>query len=339
MPDILGKERVYIVAELSGNHHQDLDIARRTIRAMKDAGADAVKLQTYKPNSLSLDVNSEYFKPKDEGLWAGMRPYEIYQEAAMPYEWQPKLKHYAEDLDLDCFSSPFDREAVDFMEELDMPAYKIASLEVNDLPLIRCAASKGKPVIISTGAATLGDIEAAVEACHSVGNEDIALLKCTSEYPAPVERANLTMIPQMRNTFRVPVGLSDHTLGSVVPIAATALGARIIEKHFTLDRSLGGPDAAFSMEPDEFELMVRGVRDAEAAFGEIDYSLSERDALRRRSLFAVKDVKKGGVFTRDNVRSIRPGDGLAPRHVEEVLGKQATRDIKRGTPMQWAHVK
>lgn len=329
---------VYIIAEMSANHLNEFDRARRIIEKAKEAGADAVKLQTYKPESLSLDVDNQYFKPKEEGLWKGLRPYELYQQAAMPYEWQPKLRSFAEDLGLDCFSSPFDREAIDFMEEMDMPAYKIASLEINDIPLIRHAASKGKPMIMSTGAANLGDIERAVEVCRSVGNNEIALLKCTSEYPASIARANLKMIPHMRDTFGVITGLSDHTLGTTVPIAATALGACIIEKHFTLDRSLGGPDAAFSLEPDEFGKMVEGVREAEAAMGEVDYSLSGKDAMRRRSLFVVQDVKEGERFTQENVRSIRPGHGLPPRHLEDVLGRRATQDIGRGVPLTWKYV-
>jgi len=336
-----GKDRkgVYVIAEMSANHLNDFDIALQIVEAAADAGADALKLQTYTPESLSIDVENEYFKPREDGLWEGMRPYELYEEACTPYEWQPKLKEHAENRGLDCFSSPFDRDAVDFMEEMDMPAYKIASLEINDLPLIRYAASKGKPMIMSTGAANLGDIERAVNACREEGNDDITLLKCTSEYPAPIEKANLRTIPHMQETFNVKVGLSDHTLGTTVPVAATALGAQVIEKHLTLDRSLGGPDADFSLEPDEFETMVDSVRAARKAVGGIDYSLSEKDAKRRRSLFVVEDVQEGGRFSEDNVRSIRPGHGLAPKHLERVLGGTAAEDLSKGTPLSWASVR
>ena len=327
--------KVYIIAEMSANHLNDSDRALRIVQAAKEAGADAIKLQTYRAKSLSLDLENEYFKSKEDGLWQGVHPYELYQQASTPYEWQPKLKAYAEELGLDCFSSPFDREAVDFMEEMDMPAYKIASLEINDIPLITYAASKGKPVIMSTGAANLEDIERAVAACRSVGNNQIALLKCTSDYPAPIEKANLNTIPHMRDTFGVTVGLSDHTLGSTVPVAATALGARIIEKHLTLDRTDGGPDGAFSMEPDEFADMVSRVRDTETALGIVDYTLEEKDANRRRSLFVVKDIQEGEPFTDENVRSIRPGYGLAPKHLPTVLGGTAAHNLERGTPLSW----
>ena len=330
---------VYIIAEMSANHLNGFDRALRIVEAAKEAGADAVKLQTYRAESLSLDVENEYFKPKEDGLWEGVHPYKLYQQASMPYEWQPRLKEYAEQLGLDCFSSPFDREAVDFMEEMDMPAYKIASLEINDIPLITYAASKGKPVIMSTGAANLEDIERAVAACRSVGNNQIALLKCTSDYPAPIEKANLNTIPHMRDTFGVTVGLSDHTLGSTVPVAATALGARIIEKHLTLDRTDGGPDGAFSMEPDEFAEMISRVRDTEKALGTIDYTLEEKDLNRRRSLFVVKDIHEGDRFTDENVRSIRPGHGLAPKHLPTVLGSTAARNLERGTPLSWGDVR
>lgn len=326
---------VYVIAEMSGNHLNDLGNAVQIVEAASQAGADAIKLQTYTPESLSLDVKNEYFEPKQKGIWEGLRPYELYEKASTPYEWQPKLKKRAEELGIDCFSSPFDHEAVDFMEEMDMPAYKIASLEINDIPLIKHAASMGKPMIMSTGAANLGDIERAVDACRGEGNDDITLLKCTSEYPAPIEKANLRTIPHMQETFDVEVGLSDHTLGTAVPVAATALGAQVIEKHLTLDRSLGGPDADFSLEPDEFEAMVDSVRAASKAVGEVDYSLSEKDAKRRRSLFVVQDIQAGERFTEDNVRSIRPGHGLSPKHLDIVLGSTATKDLSKGTPLSW----
>jgi pseudaminic acid synthase len=329
---------VYVIAEMSGNHLNKFDNAVQIVEAASQAGADAIKLQTYTPESLSLDVTNEYFEPKQDGIWEGLRPYELYEKASTPYEWQPKLKKRAEELGIDCFSSPFDHEAVDFMEEMDMPAYKIASLEINDLPLIRHAASKGNPMIMSTGAANLGDIERAVNACREEGNDNITLLKCTSEYPAPIEKANLRTIPHMHKTFDVRVGLSDHTLGTAVPVAATALGAQVIEKHLTLDRSLGGPDADFSLEPDEFEAMVDSVRMVSKAVGDVEYSLSEKDAKRRRSIFVVEDIQAGERLTEDNVRSIRPGHGLSPKHLDTVLGSTATEDLSKGTPLSWTVV-
>jgi pseudaminic acid synthase len=330
---------VYVIAEMSGNHLNDFDNAVQIVEAASQAGADAIKLQTYTPESLSLDVKNQYFEPKQDGIWEGLRPYQLYEEASTPYEWQPKLKERAEELGLDCFSSPFDREAIDFMEEMGMPIYKIASLEINDLPLIRYAASKGKPMIMSTGAANLGDIERAINACREEENDNITLLKCTSEYPAPIEKANLRTISHMRDTFDVKVGLSDHTLGTTVPVVATALGAQVIEKHLTLDRSLGGPDADFSLEPDEFATMVESVREASKAVGDVNYSLSEKDAKRRRSLFVVEDVREGERFTKDNVRSIRPGHGLAPKHLDTVLGSTAAENVSRGTPLDWTYVR
>jgi pseudaminic acid synthase len=329
------KKKVYIVAEMSANHLNDFDRAVQVIEVASEAGADAVKLQTYTADSLSLDITNEYLKPKSEGEWEGWHPYELFKKASTPYEWQPRLKEKCDELGLDCFSSPFDREAVDFMQEMEMPIYKIASLEINDLPLIRYAASKGKPMIMSTGAANLGDIERAVNACRDEGNDAIALLKCTSEYPAPVEKANLQTIPHLQETFGVISGLSDHTLGTTVPVAATALGAQVIEKHLTLDRSLGGPDAAFSLEPEEFEAMVESVRMASKAVGDVDYSLSEKDAKRRRSLFVVEDIQAGERLTEDNVRSIRPGHGLSPKYLDTVLGSIATRYLSKGTPLSW----
>lgn len=324
-----------IIAELSANHNNDFDLACRTIAAMKASGADAVKLQTYTPDSLSIDVENEYFGPRASGLWQGWRPYDLYRRAALPYEWQPKLKQIAENLGLICFSSPFDFDAVDFLENIDVPAYKIASLEINDIPLIKYAASKRKPIILSTGAADIDDIGRAVEACRSVGNNEIALLKCTSEYPAPISKANLATIPHLRDTFGVSVGLSDHTLGISVAIAATALGSCIIEKHFTLDRSTGGPDSAFSLEPEEFARMVTSVRDAESSVGKVDYSLSPENAQRRRSLFATADIAAGDAFTQNNVRSVRPGFGLAPVHFDYVLNRVAAVSISRGSPISW----
>lgn len=328
------QHRTYIIAELSANHNNDFDLAVRTIEAMASSGADAVKVQTYTPDSLTLEVDNEYFGPLKQGLWKGRTPYELFQEASMPYDWQPKLKKITESLGLDFFSSPFDLKGVDFLEqEVKVERYKIASLEITDIPMISYTASKGKPMIISTGVAELSDIEAAVKACRKVGNEDITLLKCTSEYPAPFDMANLRTIPNLKNTFGVKVGVSDHTMGSTVPIVAVALGAEVIEKHFILDRSLGGPDSAFSMEPSEFKEMVRQVREAEAALGKVSYEVSEKSKLRRRSLFVTEDIKAGEPFSERNIRSIRPGYGLHPKHYQEILGTQAKRDYKRGEPL------
>jgi len=335
--NILKSNKVFIIAELSANHNQNFDLAVKTIKAMKEAGADAVKLQTYTPNTITIDCDNEYFQIK-EGLWRGKTLYQLYQEAYTPWEWQPKLKKIAEDLGLICFSSAFDKTSVDFLEKMNVPAYKVASFEITDIPLIEYIASKGKPVIISTGIATLSDIEEAVNACKRMGNDQIALLKCTSAYPAPIEDANLLTIPNMKETFGTIVGLSDHTLGSSVAIASVALGAKLVEKHFILDRNLGGPDSAFSMEPEEFKQMVKSIREVEKALGKVTYDLTEKQKKSRelsRSLFVVKDIKKGEVFTEDNVRSIRPGYGLHPKYYYEVLGKRVKYNIPKGTPLSF----
>ena len=331
-------ESTFIIAELSANHLQNFDLAVDTVKAIKESGADAVKLQTYTPDIITIDSDNEYFQISQGTLWDGKTLYQLYQEAYTPWEWQPKLKKIAEELGLICFSSPFDRTSVDFLEEMNVPAYKVASFEITDIPLIEYIASKGKPVIISTGIATLADIEEAVNACRRMGNDQIALLKCTSAYPAPLEEVNLRTIPNMADTFNTIVGLSDHTLSISAPIASVALGARIIEKHFILDRKLGGPDAAFSIEPDEFRSMVEAVRDVERALGTVNYDLTEKTKKSRefsRSLFIVKDIKAGDSFTEDNVRSIRPGFGLHPRYLEQIIGKKAKKDIKMGTPLDW----
>lgn len=333
------QNKTYIIAELSANHNNDYNLAVKTIEAMAKAGADAVKVQTYTADSLTLDIDNEYFGPRKEGLWKGRRPYELFQEASMPYEWQPKLKKVANALGMEFFSSPFDKEGVDFLEkEVGVPRYKIASLEITDIPLIEYTASKGKPMIISTGVAELNDIELAVQTCRSVGNNDITLLKCTSEYPAPFELANMRTIPNLRETFGVKVGVSDHTMGSTVPIVAIAMGAEVVEKHFILDISLGGPDSAFSMEPAEFAAMVKGVREAEAALGHVSYEVSEKSKLRRRSLFVVKDIKAGELITAQNVRSIRPGFGMHPKELHAVLGKRFNRAVTAGTRLEWSDI-
>lgn len=327
------RNKVFIIAELSANHNNDYDLAVKTIEAMAEAGADAVKFQTYKPDSLTLNVDNEYFGPRPTGLWKGMTLYEIYQKGTMPYEWQPKLKKIANDLGLICFSTPFDFEGVDFMESMDMPIYKIASLEITDVNLIRYAAEKHKPMIISTGVATEEDIRLAIDTCHKVGNDDITLLKCTTEYPAPLDRANLLTIPDMKERFGVKVGVSDHTLGNIVPITAVALGAKVVEKHFILDRALGGLDSGFSLNKDEFAQMVKEIRMTEEAMGKVSYELVGRGSTGRRSLFACKDIKKGEVFTLDNVRSVRPAAGLHPKYLNSVLGKKALCNISAGTPL------
>lgn len=332
------KHSVFIVAELSANHLQKFDLALKTIEAMKEAGADAVKLQTYTPDTITIDCKKDYFKIKQGTLWDGKYFYDLYKEAYMPWEWHENLFSFAKELGLICFSTPSNQTAVDFLEELNTPVYKVASFEITDIPLIEYIASKGKPVIISTGIATLSDIEEAIQACKRMGNEQIILLKCVSAYPTPFEEANLRTIPNLRETFHVPVGLSDHTTGISVPIAAVSLGAVMIEKHFILDRGIGGPDSAFSLEPSEFKSMVQAIREVEKALGEITYEMTERQIKSRefsRSLFAVKDIKAGEIFTEENIRSIRPGYGLHPKYLKEILGRRSRKDIEKGTPLSW----
>lgn len=328
----------FIVAEISGNHNGNFDNAVKLIKEAKKAGVDAVKLQTYTADTITIDCNNEYFQIKQGTLWDGRTLHDLYKEAYTPWEWQPKLKKIAEEEGLICFSSPFDKTAVDFLENMNVPAYKVASFEITDIPLIEYIASKGKPVILATGIATLSDIEEAVNACKRMGNSQIAILKCTSAYPAPLEDVNLNTIPNLSENFNVVTGLSDHTLGISVPIAAVALGAKIIEKHFTLCRAEGGPDVAFSLEPDELRVMVKSIREAEKALGEISYDLTPKMKKNRefsRSLFIVQDVKKGDVFTEDNVKSIRPGFGMETKYIVDVIGKKARCDIRKGTPMVW----
>lgn len=335
-------EKIFVIAELSANHGHDINIAKKTIKAAKESGADAIKIQTYTADTLTIDCDNEYFKLDSGTIWDGRTLYDLYSEAYTPWEWQRELMEYANSLDLIFFSTPFDKTAVDFLEELNVPLYKVASFEIMDIPLIEYIASKGKPVIISTGVATLSDIEEAVNACKRMGNDQIILLKCTSSYPAKIEDANLNTIPNMKETFGVEVGLSDHTLGITVPIVSIALGARVIEKHFILDKSIGGPDASFSLEPNEFKQMVEAVRDAEKALGKVDYSMNEKKKNSRifgRSLFVVKDIKAGETFTEENVRSIRPSYGLAPKYFNEIINRKAATDIARGTPLSWDKVK
>lgn len=328
---------VYVIAEMSANHGQDFNQAVQILRAAKEAGSDAVKLQTYTPDTMTIDCDEEPFRIKGT-LWAGRNLHDLYGEAYTPWDWQPKLKEIAEQLGLDLFSTPYDETAVDFLEKMDVPAYKVASFEVVDLPLLRRIAKTGKPIIMSTGMATLAEIDEAVRTIREAGGTQLALLKCTSAYPALPEEMNLRTIPHLAEAFDVSVGLSDHTLDIAVPVAAVALGACIIEKHFTLSRADGGPDSAFSLEPHEFKAMVGAIRVAEKAIGRVHYGVSEAEAksrVFRRSLFVVKDVKAGEEFSTDNVRSIRPGHGLHTRYINDVVGRQAACDIKKGTPLSW----
>lgn len=329
---------VYVVAELSANHRQQFDEAVKLIKAAKEAGADAVKLQTYTPDTMTIESERPEFQIGGGTLWDGKTLYNLYAEAYMPWEWQPKLKKVADELGIDLFSTPYDKTAVDFLEEMGVLAYKVASFEIVDIPLIEYIASKGKPIIISTGMATLTEIEETVQAARNAGASQISLLKCTSAYPAPPDEMNLHAIPHLAEAFGVPVGLSDHALGIAVPVAAVALGACIVEKHFTLSRNIPSPDSAFSLEPHEFKAMVEAIRTTEKALGEVRYEVSDQEAksrVFRRSLFIVKDTKAGEVLTEENVRSIRPGYGLHTRHLKEVLGRRAVRDIQRGTPLSW----
>jgi pseudaminic acid synthase len=324
--------KVFIIAELSANHNGSLETAIETIHAAKRAGADCIKLQTYTADTITIDCDKEDFIIKDT-IWGGRKLYDLYNEAYTPWEWHKKLFETAKEVGLECFSSPFDKTAVDFLEKLNVSAYKIASFEITDIPLIEYVASKGKPVILSTGIAELKDIELALNACRKMGNNDIALLKCTSSYPAPINEANLLMIKDFAKRFNVISGLSDHTIGSIVPIVATTLGAKIIEKHFILDHSIGGPDASFSMNEQEFKDMVISIREAETAIGKIDYQLTEKQIKGKdfsRSLYVIKDVKAGEIITEENVKSIRPGFGLHPKYFDIIKGKTFSQDLKRG---------
>jgi pseudaminic acid synthase len=340
----IGKRRIgrgnstYCIAEVSANHNQDYDQAVRIIHAARESGADAVKLQTYTADTMTIASSRKEFRIGGGTLWDGRNLHDLYGEAWTPWEWQPGLKKVAEDLGMDLFSSAFDSTAVDFLEEMGVPAHKVASFELVDIPLIRRMAGTGKPLIMSTGMASVEEIEEALQSARQAGATQIALLKCTSAYPAPAEEMNLRAIPEMARRFGVPVGLSDHTMGIAAPVAAVALGACIIEKHLTLSRATPGPDSAFSLEPQEFKAMVEAVRTAEKALGEAHFGVSgkeEASKVFRRSLFVVENVKQGEVFTEANVRSIRPGHGLHTRHLGEVLGKCAMRDIEPGTPMSW----
>ncbi|MGN0154406.1 MAG: pseudaminic acid synthase [Lachnospiraceae bacterium] len=328
---------VYIIAEMSANHLGNYDRACELVEEMGKAGANAVKLQTYTADTITIDCNDPQFQLHG-GLWDGETLYSLYQKAYTPWEWQPKLYDFANRFGMDCFSSPFDLTAVDFMEEIGMPAYKIASYEIIDIPLIRAVAKTKKPIIISTGIAFLEDIERAIRVCKEEGNDNIVLLKCTSAYPCPYEDMNINVIPLMRDTFDCQVGLSDHTLGSEVALGAVALGAKVIEKHVTLKRSDGGPDGAFSMEIDEFADMVQQIRHLEKALGKATFELTDKQQEGRngsRSLYIVKDIQEGDIFTKENVKSIRPSGGLHTMYFDIILGKRARRNLKKGTPIQW----
>lgn len=331
---------VFIIAELSANHNGSLETAIETIRAAKRAGANCIKLQTYTANTMTIDCDKVDFVINGT-IWDGQNLHKLYQEAYTPWEWHEELFKVAKEEGLVCFSSPFDKTAVDFLESLNVPAYKIASFEITDIPLIEYVASKGKPIILSTGIAELEDIELALDACRRMGNNDIALLKCTSSYPAPINEANMVMVKDLAERFDVISGLSDHTMGATVPVVATCFGAKIIEKHFILDRSIGGPDAAFSMNEAEFTAMVQAVREAESAIGLVDYTLTEKQAKGKdfsRSLYVVEDMKAGEVITEKNVRSIRPGFGLHPKYYNEILGKKVKKDIEKGERIEFVNI-
>ena len=329
----LQKDGVYIIAELSANHGGKIEIAKETIKAAKDIGANAIKLQTYTADTLTLDSHNEDFIIKGGTLWDNKTLYELYKEAYTPWEWHQELFDYARSIDIDIFSSPFDKSAVDFLEQFNPSAYKIASFEITDYELIRYTASKQKPIIISTGIATIDEIQDAVDICRSVGNHEIILLKCTSAYPATLEDANLLTIPNLAQTFGVIAGFSDHTLGTTAPVVATTLGAKVIEKHFILDKSIGGADAEFSLDKKEFEEMIQAVRDTEKLIGKVDYSMTEKKKKSRqfaRSLYVSKDIKKGEIITEENIRSVRPGYGLHPKYLNEVLGKKVHKNYLFG---------
>ena len=332
----------YIIAELSANHGGSLPRAIQTIRAAAAAGADAIKLQTYTADTLTIDCDNKFFRIGGGTVWDGKTLYSLYEEAATPWEWHIELKKEAENCSLDFFSTPFDTSAIEFLEHLQVPKYKVASFELVDIHLLKKIGQTKKPVIMSTGMASEKEIQEALNTLYEYGCPDITLLKCTSSYPAEPEDANLLTIPDMSKKFGCPVGLSDHTLGIIVPVTAVALGARVIEKHFTLSRAEGGADSSFSLEPHEFKTMVEAVRNAHKAIGQVTYGgtkSEEKSKAFRRSLFVVEDIKAGKIFTRQNIRSIRPGYGLPPRELDAILGKTATQSIKRGTPLRWDHIK
>ena len=334
--------RTFVIAELSANHGNDIDIVRKTIKAAKRTGADAIKIQTYTADTITIDSKKKFFKINQGTYWDGQYLYDLYKTASLPWEWHEEIFKVAKEEGILCFSSPFDSTAVDLLESLNNPIYKIASFEITDIPLIEYVARKGKPMIISTGIADIADIELAIETCRKVGNNDITILKCTSAYPADPTHANLLTIPDIKSRFGVKVGLSDHTMGIEGPIVAAALGATVIEKHFILDKNIGGPDAHFSLDEKEFTEMVKAVRIAESMLGKIDYEMTEKKKKSRqfsRSLFVVKDVKADEVITKENVRSIRPGFGMLPKYFPEIIGKQFKIDIEKGNPLSLESIK
>ncbi len=339
---IIGEgEPAYMIAEMSANHLQDYDRAKKIIEAAKKAGADAVKLQSYRPDTITIDCHGDEFMATKGSIWEGQNLYELYEKAYMPWEWHEGLFRYADEIGITIFSSPFDFSSIDLLEKLNVPAYKIASYEIMDIPLIRKAAQTGKPIILSTGIADLSDIQLAIETIKKEGNENIILLKCVSEYPTPYPDLNLRTIPNMEQTFECIVGLSDHSMGNSVDVAAVTLGAKVIEKHMTLSRADGGPDSVFSMEPEEFKEMVTNVHNIEEALGKCTYSLSEkqkRGKKNSRSLYVIQDIKSGEIITENNVKSIRPGYGIKPQFYDKVLGMRAKQDIKRGFALKWEYI-
>ncbi|NQX96882.1 MAG: pseudaminic acid synthase [Flavobacteriales bacterium] len=342
MNSFLKNKKCFIIAELSANHGGDIEIAKETIRAAKRTGADAIKLQTYTADTITLDVKNDHFRIDQGTHWDGQYLYDLYKEAALPWAWHKELFELAKEEGLVCFSSPFDKTAVDFLEELDNPIYKVASFEITDIPLIKYIAEKGKPIIISTGIASIEDIELAIETCKSVGNDQITILKCTSAYPALAEDANLLTIQDIKDRFNVSSGLSDHTLGFEAPMVAVALGAQVIEKHFILDKKIGGPDAHFSLDEKEFAAMVQAVRKTEQLLGKPDYEMTAKKKQSRefsRSLFVAVDMNEGDIITEENVRSVRPNYGLHTKHLKDILGKKVTVNIKKGTPMSFDFIK
>lgn len=331
----------FIIAEMSANHNMEYSRAEAILYAAKEAGVDAVKLQTYTADTITLNSDKKYFRTRDNSLWSGTTEYKLYEKAYTPWEWQPKLKDVADKIGIILFSSPFDLSSVDFLEEMDVPAYKIASPEIVDIPLIKKCAQTGKTIIISTGVASIGDIERAVDVCRQEGNENVILLKCTAEYPAPYSQMNLKTIKNMEETFGCPAGLSDHSLGDEIAIAAVAMGAKVIEKHITLHRADGGVDSAFSMEAEEMKRMVERIRHVEQAMGIVQYEYigtNNEKKRRGRSLFVSADIKKGERFTEKNIRSVRPGDGLHTKYYFDVLGKRAARDLSFAEPLQMGDV-
>jgi len=330
----MSKNKTFIIAELSANKNYNYQIAAKTIEAIASTGADAIRVQINRPESLTLDLNTGVFKPIETGSWKGYTMWKLYEENSMPVEWIPKLKEMAEGFGLTFFGSPMDKDCVDFFESIGNPIYKIASYEITDIPLIEYTASKGKPMLISTGAATIEDIQLAIDSCKKVGNEEITLLKCTSEYPSLIEDANLATIADMKERFNVEVGISDHTTGELVPALAVSMGATVIEKHFILDKNLECKDSAFSMEPYEFKEMVKAVRNAEAAFGQKYYSVIPKIEKKRRSLFAIKDIQEGEELTEENIKSLRLGYGMHPKYLNKILGTKAKCAIPAGTPLQ-----